>query len=230
MCLFLMQSFFCCDEVAKGVSRSICSYQESCSHKRIVVLARNSRIITDTDIDPIAWFAQLHSEGHDSYQFCLQLPGAPAFIGNTICEALAANRQRAASTAHDVEIECDLLTSPKDIVREYKRQLKHKFSLIALHLSNLYLHLQDYSHLYSQLAGKLRREDDEFDILAALHPTPAVCGLPAEEAILLIKEIKTEQYSLITDFPRTVYGRDKESISVKDAGLHPQASLFIEIN
>ncbi|KAG2331567.1 hypothetical protein Bca52824_002747 [Brassica carinata] len=99
-----------------------------------VVLARNSRIITDTDIDPIAWFAQLHSEGHDSYQFCLQLPGAPAFIGNTIC-------------------------------------------------------LQDYSHLYSQLAGKLRREDDEFDILAALHPTPAVCGLPAEEAILLIKEI-----------------------------------------
>jgi len=25
--------------------------------------------------------------------------------------------------------------------------------------------------------------------LAALHPTPAVCGLPAEEARLLIKEI-----------------------------------------
>ncbi|KAG5389175.1 hypothetical protein IGI04_030716 [Brassica rapa subsp. trilocularis] len=28
----------------------------------------------------------------------------------------------------------------------------------------------------------------------------------------------------------TVYGRDKESMSLKDAGLHPQASLFIEIN
>ncbi|CAN6971655.1 unnamed protein product, partial [Brassica rapa subsp. trilocularis] len=26
----------------------------------LVVLARNSRIITDTDIDPIAWFLQLH--------------------------------------------------------------------------------------------------------------------------------------------------------------------------
>ncbi|KAH0914541.1 hypothetical protein HID58_028987 [Brassica napus] len=35
---------------------------------------------------------------------------------------------------------------------------------------------------------------------------------------------------LITNFPRTVYGRDKESMSLKDAGLHPQASLFIEIN
>ncbi|KAH0857573.1 hypothetical protein HID58_085834, partial [Brassica napus] len=45
-------------------------------------------------------------------------------------------------------------------------------------------------HLYSQLAEKLKREDDKFNvILAALHPTPAVCVLPAEEARLLIKEI-----------------------------------------
>ncbi|KAG5384073.1 hypothetical protein IGI04_035543 [Brassica rapa subsp. trilocularis] len=42
--------------------------------------------------------------------------------------------------------------------------------------------------------------------------------------------LETEEYSLITNFPRTVYGRDKESMSLKDAGLHPQASLFIEIN
>ncbi|XP_013621956.1 PREDICTED: plant UBX domain-containing protein 10-like [Brassica oleracea var. oleracea] len=42
--------------------------------------------------------------------------------------------------------------------------------------------------------------------------------------------LATEEYSLITNFPRTVYGRDKESMSLKDAGLHPQASLFIEIN
>ncbi|KFK31867.1 hypothetical protein AALP_AA6G168700 [Arabis alpina] len=42
--------------------------------------------------------------------------------------------------------------------------------------------------------------------------------------------LDTEEYSLITNFPRTVYGRDKESMSLKDAGLHPQASLFIEIN
>ncbi|KAG2254254.1 hypothetical protein Bca52824_084390 [Brassica carinata] len=31
----------------------------------------------------------------------------------------------------------------------------------------------------------------QFEILAALHPTPAVCGLPAEEARLLIKEIES---------------------------------------
>lgn len=82
-------------------------------------------------------------------------------------------------------------------------------------------------HLYAQLAGKLRSEDDEvkwylvffcpiecsvsqwfnngifwvfislltspflhfqFDILSSLHPSPAVCGFPTEEARLLIAE------------------------------------------
>ncbi|CAF1706323.1 unnamed protein product [Brassica oleracea var. botrytis] len=44
---------------------------------RLCLLARKSRIITDIDIDPVAWFAQLHvfivsrSEGHDAHKFCL---------------------------------------------------------------------------------------------------------------------------------------------------------------
>uniref|UniRef100_A0A1J3K8I2 FAS-associated factor 2-B n=1 Tax=Noccaea caerulescens TaxID=107243 RepID=A0A1J3K8I2_NOCCA len=42
--------------------------------------------------------------------------------------------------------------------------------------------------------------------------------------------LETEEYSLITNFPRTVYGRDKQLMSLEEAGLHPQASLFIEIN
>ncbi|CAN4075869.1 unnamed protein product [Withania somnifera] len=37
-------------------------------------------------------------------------------------------------------------------------------------------------------------------------------------------------YSLVSNFPRTIYGSDKLSLSLKDAGLHPQASLFIELN
>ncbi|CAH2067285.1 unnamed protein product [Thlaspi arvense] len=174
-----------------------------------VVLARNSRIITDTDIDPIAWLAQLQREGHDAYQFCLQPPGAPAFIGNTperlfqrnqlgVCsEALAATRPRSASTARDMEIERDLLTSPKDdlefsIVRENIREkLNSICDKVVVKPQKTVRKLARVQHLYSQLAGKLRREDDEFEILAALHPTPAVCGLPAEEARLLIKEIES---------------------------------------
>ncbi|RAL50963.1 hypothetical protein DM860_005319 [Cuscuta australis] len=42
--------------------------------------------------------------------------------------------------------------------------------------------------------------------------------------------VEVESYSLVSNFPRTVYGPDKVKLSLKEAGLHPQASLFIESN
>ncbi|GAV68705.1 UBX domain-containing protein [Cephalotus follicularis] len=42
--------------------------------------------------------------------------------------------------------------------------------------------------------------------------------------------LEAESYSLVSNFPRVVYGPEKSSLSLKEAGLHPQASLFVEIN
>ncbi|KAG5589480.1 hypothetical protein H5410_039994 [Solanum commersonii] len=42
--------------------------------------------------------------------------------------------------------------------------------------------------------------------------------------------LAVDNYSLVSNFPRTVYGAEKLSLSLKDAGLHPQASLFIELS
>ncbi|PSS04267.1 Plant UBX domain-containing protein [Actinidia chinensis var. chinensis] len=42
--------------------------------------------------------------------------------------------------------------------------------------------------------------------------------------------LEVESYSLVSNFPRVVYGPDKLSLSLEDAGLHPQASLFVEVN
>lgn len=49
-----------------------------------VVLARSSRVNTNAEIDPLMWLEALQAEGVNSYQFCLQPPEAPAFIGNTV--------------------------------------------------------------------------------------------------------------------------------------------------
>ncbi|XP_019182032.1 PREDICTED: plant UBX domain-containing protein 10-like [Ipomoea nil] len=38
-----------------------------------------------------------------------------------------------------------------------------------------------------------------------------------------------ENYRLISNFPRKVYGVDQMAMTVKDAGLHPKASLFLEL-
>ncbi|TVU31972.1 hypothetical protein EJB05_23688, partial [Eragrostis curvula] len=41
--------------------------------------------------------------------------------------------------------------------------------------------------------------------------------------------LKAERYSLVSNFPRVAYGPEKHSLTLAEAGLHPQASLFIEI-
>ncbi|KAL3628868.1 hypothetical protein CASFOL_027914 [Castilleja foliolosa] len=38
-----------------------------------------------------------------------------------------------------------------------------------------------------------------------------------------------ENYKLISNFPRKVYGADQMRMSLKEAGLHPKASLFLEL-
>lgn len=41
--------------------------------------------------------------------------------------------------------------------------------------------------------------------------------------------LNAEKYILVSNFPRVSYGPEKSSFSLKEAGLHPQASLFVEI-
>ncbi|XP_078154335.1 UBX domain-containing protein [Carex rostrata] len=42
--------------------------------------------------------------------------------------------------------------------------------------------------------------------------------------------LKTEKYSLVSNFPRVVYSPEKNSLTLKEAGLHPHAGLFVELN
>ncbi|PKA57313.1 Isochorismate synthase 2, chloroplastic [Apostasia shenzhenica] len=112
-----------------------------------VVLARCSRYVTDTVMNPIELLASLQVEGQDAFQFCIQPPDAPAFIGNTI-------------------ICSEVVVNPRKSLRRLPR----------------------VQHLCADLSAMLTREDDEFAVLSSLHPTPAVCGLPLEEAREYVKD------------------------------------------
>ncbi|GAU23323.1 hypothetical protein TSUD_237770 [Trifolium subterraneum] len=146
-----------------------------------VVLARSTRVVPTAIIDPLTWLACLKVEGDNAYQFFLQPPNAPAFIGNTpeqlfhrkglhiTSDALAATRARGVSLELDHQIELDLLTSLEDDI-EFTTAVNEN--------------------------GQKTTEDPtficsinwKFEILSSLHPSPAVCGFPTEEAQLLIAE------------------------------------------
>ncbi|KAL3639614.1 hypothetical protein CASFOL_017521 [Castilleja foliolosa] len=171
-----------------------------------VVLARSSRNLTTVEIDPLEWLSSLQVEGVNAYQFCLQPPESPAFIGNTPerlfyrdrlsiwSEALAATRGRGATESLDLQIGNDLLSSAKDhhefaVVREsIRRKFENVCSSTVVEPSKALRKLPRVQHLYAKLSGTLHKEDDEFEILSSLHPTPAVCGLPTEDARVLISE------------------------------------------
>ncbi|XP_039118562.1 isochorismate synthase 2, chloroplastic isoform X2 [Dioscorea cayenensis subsp. rotundata] len=170
-----------------------------------VVLARCSTYVTDTCIDPVTLLSCLQVEGENAYQFYIQPPDAPAFIGNTpeqlfhrkylniSSEALAGTRARSLNKDEDLQIGRELLFSPKDhieftIVREsIRRKLESICDEVLVEPSKALRKLPRVQHLCAQLSGRLMSEDDEFAILASLHPSPAVCGLPMEEARQFIK-------------------------------------------
>ncbi|KAG9139695.1 hypothetical protein Leryth_021160 [Lithospermum erythrorhizon] len=175
-----------------------------------VVLARRSQIHTTTYINPLIWLARFKVDGGNAYQFFLQPPESPAFIGNTPenlfhrselkirSEALAGTRARGRTESLDLQIGYDLLSSYKDhnefaIVRDcIRRKLEDICSCVSVKPTKALRKLPRVQHLYACLTGTLQSEDDEFRILTSLHPTPAVCGFPMEEAMVLIK--KTENF------------------------------------
>jgi isochorismate synthase len=44
-------------------------------------------------------------------------------------------------------------------------------------------HLHDLIHLCTPVSGTLKRQEHIVDLVAALHPTPAVCGVPTQAAL-----------------------------------------------
>ncbi|KZV34708.1 isochorismate synthase [Dorcoceras hygrometricum] len=192
-----------------AVNKALDSIKSKDTNLTKVVLARSSRVHTNAEIDPLMWLEALQAEAVNSYQFCLQPPQGPAFIGNTperlfyrdqlsvTSDALAATRARGTSEALDLQIGRDLLSSPKDhhefaVVREsIRRKLEAICSSTRVEPNKALRKLPRVQHLYAKLTGTLEREDDEFNILSSLHPTPAVCGQPMEDARVFIVETES---------------------------------------
>ncbi|QCE04367.1 menaquinone-specific isochorismate synthase [Vigna unguiculata] len=229
-----------------AVNRALQMIERNDSLLTKVVLARSTRVVPTSDIDPLAWLSCLKVEGENAYQFLLQPPNAPAFIGNTpeqlfhrkwlhiTSEALAGTRARGASQALDRQIQLDLLTSPKDdieftIVRDtIRRKLEAVCERVVIKPEKIIRKLPRIQHLFAQLSGRLRTEKDEFEILSSLHPSPAVCGFPTEEAQLLIAETEV--------FDRGMYagpvgwfggGESEFAVGIRSALVEKDRGAFI---
>lgn len=181
---------------------------EAIREKRLdkVVLARRVGLSLDAPVDPLAVLQQLKTATPGCFHFALRPADGPTFLGapperlfrrrgaEVMSEAVAGTRERGETAEEDAALREELLTSAKE-------RREHAFVQEAI-LSDLEglctsvdspdtpseLALARGRHLHAHLTGTLRPEVSTVELLDALHPTPAVGGVPTRAALRAIRE------------------------------------------
>lgn len=197
----------------KGVEKAL----ELIRNKELekVVLCRTCTLELEQEPDPFAITAALKTKGEGAFVFCLQFE-SESFLGATperlflrqnnqiISEAVAGTRRRGISNEENQKLQKELLSSQKDLseiapVRLYIQNTLSPLCLSPPIFSPISIHqTHTVQHLYSPCSGRLKKGIKDSSIIEALHPTPALCGLPKEKAYTLIRELEP--------FERGLYG------------------------
>ena len=173
-----------------------------------VVLARRVEVGFGEDVDAVVLMEGLRAATPNCFHFLVEPEEGVAFVGASperlfrregreiSSEAVAGTRPRSASAAGDAELRDELLGSAKD-------QAEHSYVRISIKetLGELCedLEVEDEAsemklargrHLVSRIRGTLREGVADGEVLAALHPTPAVGGYPKEEALGEIRAVE----------------------------------------
>ncbi len=176
---------------------------------RKVVLARTIRVEAGRTLDPRELLKHLRAVEPDGYSFAVDtgkgrtLVGAsPELLisrfGNEIrTNPLAGSAPRAGDPAEDRENAERLGTSPKDrqehaiVVEDVFRALHPLCRDLTYDREPQLLATANVWHLSTRFRGVLKDPGvTALDLVRALHPTPAVCGEPRDEAMGTIRELE----------------------------------------
>ena len=111
-------------------------------------------------------------------------------------EALAGSASRGKTEEEDLVFEKNLLNSEKDI-REHDFVVNHITDSISAHVEELTIDkkhlikkLNNIQHISTSISAKMNSHNTPLNIVKELFPTPAVCGMPKEVSLNLIKKFE----------------------------------------
>lgn len=209
-----------------------------------VVLAHAVEVRRDRPFAPAALLDALARAHPSCFLFAVQpAPGAPVFLGasperlasvedgpeagrrRVLSGALAGSAPRGAVPEEDEALGRRLLSSAKDraehaIVGEMIagaldplcRRIDRGGEPALERLSNVH-------HLFTPISGELLPGRGLFDAVAALHPTPAVGGMPRERALAAIRELEREPRGLYAGVVgwADLAGRGDSAVAIRSA-------------
>jgi menaquinone-specific isochorismate synthase len=194
-----------------------------------VVLSRKTILRFSSKLDPWTLFFRLRKQAAPSTtRFCLQYEKHRAFLGATpeklferdgLClttMALAGTAPRSSDLAQDKVFSSQLLACKKrrsevDFVLDFLATQLRPFSQ-TVEIGPLgILQSTAVQHLHYPLRATLKEGVSDEMLLSALHPTPALAGLPREKALSFIKEHEP--------FDRGLYGAPIGFLSQKKSDI-----------
>jgi menaquinone-specific isochorismate synthase len=172
---------------------------------RKIVLARTRTFRLSEPADPCELLSRLGENEPGTYQFMIEpLPGV-AFVGASPerlfrrsgrlleSEAVAGTRPRGETPEADWQQADNLFSSEKDkrehalVLDRIRERLEGAVEQLRVARGARLLRLARVQHLCTPVEASLLADVTDADLLARLHPTPAVCGQPAERARTIIR-------------------------------------------
>lgn len=200
------------DEFQRSVARAIHTIQSGTLDK--VVLAQTIDLEAPLPFQLTYSLNNLRQFYPDCYIFAIHNGQGQSFIGASperlvslrnhelMTDALAGSAPRGRSTYEDAHLANTLLHNPKElhehqVVIEFITEQLHQLGLTP-HLAPLrLLQLSNIQHLHTPIRATVPSHVPLLDIVAALHPTPAVAGMP--------RAIACEQIRQFERFDRGLY-------------------------
>jgi len=193
------------DEWSAAVEKSVSQIKSGALEK--VVLARDEVANSDKAIDPAALIQSLESEYPSTWLFLVDnLIGATPELLVRLSKSLVTSRvlagtiRRTGDEERDLALAGSLAKSSKDLeeheyaVRSVAEALEPFASSTNVPDAPFVLHLPNVMHLATDVTGVINdsaSKVDIFKLIAALHPSAAVCGTPTDAARNLISELES---------------------------------------
>lgn len=190
-------------------TRAVLAQIEDGSLQKIVVARRESRALRG-DIDVIAVLERLRAARPSCYTFCLALGGS-IFIGSSpemllgvrggsvAADALAGTAARGRTPSEDRANADQLACSSKDrreheaVVEGIRRALTPFTTGLVAGAEPEVRPFPEGFHLRTRIGGTLASGTSVLDLIAAVHPTPAVCGVPRERAHAVLDRLEGDR-------------------------------------
>lgn len=172
-----------------------------------VVLARELRLFFDNHVKADVILENLYNQQRNSFIFVFESNG-DCFLGATperlvkkqgkdvFSTCLAGSIKRGNTEEEDNILGQTLLNDQKNlnehgfVVEMIKEALEESCEEIILPNRPQLLKIRDIQHLYTPVIGKCQKDASLLLLVERLHPTPALGGLPKQEAVEKIRQVE----------------------------------------